>query len=321
MTGIRGYGAYVPLYRIERADIAQQRGGHPGGGETAVPAHDEDIVTLGVNAAKNALAHAGVDAGDVDAVFTATTSDPFDERGIGAHVGYALGIEGGVRTGDCQGSARAATDAVLAARDAVANDCETALVVAADILRADPDSDALDTAGAGAAALVLGDGGVAEIDDAASNTTGFVGRFKHGSGSPVGGDGRYNRKGYLDAVTGAAGDLGGADHAAFPAVDGGWGGRAASALELDAETHGTFDEVGYAGAGGALLDLAAALDAADAGETVLFASHGPGGSDALTLTVTDPETPEMTVSDYLDSKEYVTYAKHLSNREPVGGEV
>jgi len=322
MTQVHGYGAYVPLYRIERADVAQQRGGYAGGGETAVPAHDENVVTLGVNAAENALAHAGLDGSDVDAVFAATTSDPFDERGVAAHVGYAVGAEGAVRTGDFQGSARAGTDALLAASDA-AERGRTALVVAADVLRAAPDSDALDTAGAGAGAVVLGDGdgdGVADVEGTASNTTGFVGRFKRGDGSPVGGDDRYNRKNYLEAVTGAAERLeADPDHAVLPDPDGGWGDRAAGALELDAETHGTFEAVGYAGAGGVLLDLAAGLDAAEGGETLLVASYGPGGSDAVALTVTDATPPEMTVQEYLDSKEYVPYAKHLSNREPLGG--
>jgi len=321
MTGIRGYGAYVPLYRVERADIAQQHGGYAGGGETAVPAHDENVVTLGVQAAKNALANAGADGEAVDAVFTATTSDPFDERGVAAHVGYAVGAGSDVRTGDFQGSARAATDAVLAARDAVANDCETALVVAADVLRADPDSGELQTAGAGAGALVLGNGGVGTIEATASHTTGYVGRFKRDD-SPVTGDGRFNRKNYLEAVTGAVDSLedADADHGVFPEHDGGWGERAAGAVDLDADLHSTFDAVGYAGAGGVLLDLAAALDEASADERVLLASYGPGGSDAIAVDVSEDTTPEMTVQKYLDSKEYVTYAKHLSFREQLGGD-
>ena len=320
MTGIRGYGAYVPLYRVERADIAQQHGGYAGGGETAVPAHDENVVTLGVQAAKNALANADADGAAVDAVFAATTSDPFDERGVAAHVGHAVGAGTDLRTGDFQGSARAATDAVLAARDAVANDCGTALVVAADVLRADPDSDELETAGAGAGALVLGDEGVGTVTETASHTTGYVGRFKRG-GSPVSGDGRFNRKNYLEAVAGAVDGLAeGVDHGVFPEHDGGWGERAAGAVGLDAHLHSTFDSVGYAGAGGVLLDLAAALDEATAGERVLLASYGPGGSDAVAVDVTADTTPAMTVQEYLDSKEYVTYAKHRSFREQLGGD-
>ncbi|RBI62370.1 hypothetical protein DMJ13_10895 [halophilic archaeon] len=38
MASIRGYGSYVPLYRIERASIAEQHDDHASGGETAVPA-------------------------------------------------------------------------------------------------------------------------------------------------------------------------------------------------------------------------------------------------------------------------------------------
>lgn len=321
MVTIRGYGAYVPLYRIERTAIAEQHGDYAGGGETAVPAHDEDVVSLAVSAAKHALDHAGVDGTDLDAVYAATTSDPFDERGVAPHVGYAVGADGAVRTGDFQGSARAATNALLAADDTVtAGRAETALVVAADVLHADPGTSAEQTAGAGAGALVVGPdsaSGVATVEDAASETTGFVGRFKRAGSSPQEGDGRFNRENYLDAVTGAVERLGDVDpdHAAVPEPDGGWGDRALSALDLDAESHGTFDAVGFAGAGSILLDTVAALDAAAAGDRVLLAAYGPGGSDAVELTVTDVRDQEMTLQEYLDSKEYVTYAKHRDYRE------
>lgn len=325
MVNVRGYGSYLPLFRIERETIADQHGDYAGGGEVSVPAHDEGVISLGVGAAKNAIEHAGIDGGDLDAVYAASTSDPFDERGIAPHVAHAVGAEGAVRVADLQGSARAATSAVLAAADAVdIGGAETALVVATDARRADAGSSAEQTAGAGAAALVLGtDGDVASIEGTATNTTGFVGRFQRSGGSPVPGDGRFNRERYVEAVTGALADLDGldaeADHAALAAPDGRWGGRALSTAEVDAEQHSTFDSIGDAGAASVLLDAVYALENAEAGETVLVASFGPGGSDALSLERGEAGNPEMTTDDYLESKEYVTYAKHRAYRD-AGGE-
>lgn len=320
MVAIRGYGSYVPLYRIERSSIAEQHGGHAGSGETAVPAHDEDVTSLGVHAAKAALDHADAAGGDLDLVYAATTSDAFDERGVAPHVAYGVGADGDVRVSDFQGSARAATDAVLAARDAIeAGRASTALVVASDVLTADAGTSAEQTAGAGAGALVLGDSeGVADIVESACATTGFVGRFKRAGESPETGDGRFNRENYLEAVTSAVEGLeDDFDRAAFPAPDGRWGSKAAGTLELDADLASTFQSVGFAGAGGVLLDLAAALDDAGAGERLLLAGYGPGGCDALSIERTTDDTPEMTTSDYLESKEYVPYGKHRSYR---GGE-
>ena len=318
MVSIRGYGSYVPLYRIERSSIAEQHGGYAGGGETAVSAHDENVTTLAVKAGKTALAHADADTPDL--VYAATTSDDFDERGVAPHVAFGVGASEDARVGDFQGSARAATDAVLAARDAIeAGRASTALVVGADVLTAAAGTSAEQTAGAGAGAVVLGEGdGVADLADTASATTGFVGRFKPTDATPETGDGRFNREHYLDAVTSAVGALDGEfDSAAFPAPDGRWGQKAAGALELSADLVSTFGEVGYAGAGGVLLDLAAALDGADAGENVLLAGYGPGGADALRIERTTDSVPEMTTEEYIESKEYVPYGKHRSLR---GGE-
>lgn len=322
MTDLLGYGAYVPRYRIGRAEIAGQYGAHAGGGETAVPGHDEDVTTMAVEAASDALAAADVAAGDLDAVYAATTSDPFDERGVAPHVAYAVGAPESTRVGDFQGSARAATNALLAAVDALAaGRAGTALVVASDALVAEPGSSAERTAGAGAGAVVLGDGaGTAEIVDDAAATTGFVGRFTPAGGATREGDGRFNRQAYLRAVTGAVEALSveAVDRAAFPAADGRWGRKAAGAADLDAELDSTFDAVGYAAAGGVLLDLAAMLDAAAVGDRLLLAGYGPGGCDAVALERTNEATPPRPVEALLDRGETVPYGTHRRYREAGG---
>lgn len=322
MTDVLGYGAYVPNYRIERAEIAGQYGRQAGGGETAVPAHDEDVTTMAVEATTDALAAADAAASDLDAVYAATTSDPFDERGVAAHVAYAAGASESVRVGDFQGSARAGTNAMLAATDALAaGRVDTVLVVASDVLVAETGSSAEQTAGAGAGAVVLGDGdGVARLLDDAPATTGFVGRFTPTNGATREGDGRFNREAYLRAVADAVAALDAAefDRAAFPAADGRWGAKAAGAADLAVEHASTFDAVGYAAAGGVLLDLAALLDAAAVGERLLLAGYGPGGCDAVGLKRTSDATPPTTVEALLARGETVPYGTHRRYREAGG---
>lgn len=332
MVAIAGYGAYVPLYRIERSTIAEQHGGYPRNGELSVPSYDEDHITMGTKAAKQALDHAGVEGETLDAVYAASVSDPFDEHGLAPHIGYAVGADGDVRVADFEGSSRAATTAVQAVADAIeAGRIKTGLVVGTDILTGSPGSASEQTAGAGAGALVLReqDENVATLEGVANETTGFVGRFTVSGRSAVEGDATFNREaGYLDAVPSAIERLDAAGftveprHAALPAEDDGWGDRALAAAELDAERHDTFEAVGYVGAASVLLDGVAAFEAAAPGEQVLIASYGPGGSDALLLeTSTDVETmPDMTLEEHLESKEYVTYAKHRKFREQAGGD-
>jgi 3-hydroxy-3-methylglutaryl CoA synthase len=332
MVSIGGYGGYVPLYRIERSTIAEQHGDYPSGGETTVPSHDEDHITMGVKAAKEALSHADVDGSSLDVVYVASVSDPFDEHGLAPPVGYAVGADQDVRVADFDGLARSATTAIQAAADAIeAGSAETALVVGSDVLTAPAGSAVERTAGAGAAAIVLQEqnGTVATIEGITNATTGFVGRFAVRDQGPVEGDSSFNRDvGYLDAVPAAIEALAERGHtvepdrAALPAEDSSWGDRALAATDLDAERHGTFDAVGYVGAAGVLLDAVAALEAASPGEQLLVAAYGPGGSDALLLeTSTGIETlPETTLQEYVDSKEYVTYAKHRAYRTQVGGD-
>ena len=62
-VGIAGYGAYVPRFRIKAEEIARVwKGQHDALPikEKAVPGPDEDTATMSIEAARNALARAGI---------------------------------------------------------------------------------------------------------------------------------------------------------------------------------------------------------------------------------------------------------------------
>ena len=57
-VGIVGYGAYVPRYRLPAKEVARVWTGGKGGlpiKEKAVPGLDEDVITMSIEAARNAM--------------------------------------------------------------------------------------------------------------------------------------------------------------------------------------------------------------------------------------------------------------------------
>lgn len=324
MVVVDGHGGYVPLYRIDRRDVAEQHGGRASG-ESAVPGRDENHVTMACEAAETALARSSVAPEEVDAVLAASVTDPFAEHGVSAQVAYRLGATGDVRSGDFRSSRRAVTDA-LAAAEAFAASGETTLLVAADVLPADPDGDGTATAGAGAGAFVLrpdADEPVARLVGSGRETSGFVEHHREHGAVAETGDERFERRhGVAPAVESARERaLDGAETAPQRVVAGAPDARMASAAvrDVDADHVTHHGAVGDAGTASFALDLVAAFETSDTGASVLAVNYGAGGADAQ-LFETGPgvdRTDGMTVADLLDAKEYVSYARHLAYREPV----
>ena len=321
MVVVTGHGGYVPLYRVDRTDVADQHGGRASG-ESAVPARDENHVTMAAEAAGTALSRAGVDGESLDGVFAASVTDPFAEHGIAAHVAYRLGAEGDLRTGDFRGTLRAGTDAFAAAHHFVEATDGTALLVAVDVMPASADDDGTPDAGAGAAALVLSpesDEAVATVERLGQETTGFVERHRDHGETAVTGDSRFERRHGVAPAAGTAIDRAGG--AADRAVAGAPDGRMASAAlgTVDAEHVSTFGDVGHAGTASPLLDLVHAFETGTAGESVLLVVYGTGGADAVSFATGSGvgRNAGATVEELIDAKEQVSYAKHLEYRDPV----
>ena len=88
---VLGVGAAAPELRLRAADVgaAWGRGGR---GEAAVCAPDEDTLTLAWLAADRALAAAGIEAGNVDALFWGTSRPPFAEGPSFAFLAASLSL-------------------------------------------------------------------------------------------------------------------------------------------------------------------------------------------------------------------------------------
>ncbi|QZY01130.1 zinc ribbon domain-containing protein [Halobaculum rubrum] len=318
---ILGAGVYVPSAGLAREAVvdAWGRSRTRGVDAVAVPAPDEDTLTMGVAAAERALSAAGIDAGDLAGLAFATTTPPLAEADLLPRLGAALGVPADARTHYAGRSTRAGTRALRAARDAGA---APALVVAADAPRAAPNSPEGHAAGAGAAAVVLGPGSShgARLTGDAEASADYPGtRFRRTDREETEGLGvtTYDRAAFTRPIRAAVDLL--VDEANVPAPDdaaalaitapdGDLPARAARAVDLDADAVSTpVGTLGDTGAAGPLLGLAAALR--EGASPTLVVGWGSGaGADAV---IVDGLAP---VEGFLDTDRELSYPAALRRR-------
>jgi hydroxymethylglutaryl-CoA synthase len=337
MAGILAVSAYVPRYRLPREVIAKEWGGTPGPGERAVANHDEDSLTMAVNAA-TALPESG---GRPEAIFFATTSPPYAEKQGAATIAAVLDLPPSTRTLDVGATLRAGTSAMLAAIDAVAGGAARVLVAAADCRLAEPESAAEQSFGDGAAALlVAAEPGIAEVvathtlaDDLLGSWRTSTQDFTHTFPSAFENKLGYSRllaaaaKGALEKTGAAAGDL---RLVILPAPNPRAPLAVAKALGLDAKRQladALWTTVGDTGVAQPLIMLAAALEQAKAGDLLLVCGYGDG-ADAIVLRATGaPLAARASVAQQVEVKRtlpsYGRYARfrRLMRKDPGLGDV
>jgi len=338
VAGIQAVGASVPRYRLPRELIAKEWGGVAAGGEKAVANHDEDSLTLAVNAA---LALGG-EGPAPDAVFFATTTSPYSEKQAAATIATVLDLPASVRTLDFTDTLRAGTSAVLAGLDAIAGGSAARVLVAAgDCRLAEPDSPTEQNFGDAGAALLLGnDAGLAEIIATHTVTDEFLGTWrtreqefprafpgafetKFGYGRVVG----EVVKGILAKARLEPGELT-TVILPTPTPRAPQGVAKAAGLDPKRQLQESFwTTLGDTGAVQPLLMLAAALERAKAGDLILVVAYGDG-ADAIVLRATGrPVSAGQGVARQIEVKRtlpsYGRYARFrkLVRKETVASDV
>ena len=158
--GIVGYGAYVPRYRLPATEVSRVWTDGQGGvpvKEKAVSGLDEDVATMSIEAARNALQRAGISPSDIRAVWVGSESHPYAVKPTSTLVAEAIGAVPNVQAADCEFACKAGTEAVVAAMGFIGSGmADYALAMGMDTAQGKP-GDALEyTAGAGGAAYLLG---------------------------------------------------------------------------------------------------------------------------------------------------------------------
>ena len=155
MVGIESYGTALPSLRLPAAAYVSAWGscGARGLKRKAFCAYDEDSVTLGIEAARRALARSEGD-GPIDALFFGCTTPPYDEKPSAATLATSLFESRNLRVTEISGSPQAGLQALISALEFTAsNPGRCALAVAADAPSAPPDAPYEHGLGAGAAAI------------------------------------------------------------------------------------------------------------------------------------------------------------------------
>lgn len=336
-VGIAGYGAYVPRYRLPASEVARVWTDGEGGlpiKEKAVPGLDEDVITMSIEAARNAMARAGIQPSALRAVWVGSESHPYAVKPTSTLVAEALGAVPNVQAADWQFACKAGTEAMVAALGLVGSGmADYALAIGMDTAQGRP-GDALEyTAGAGGAAFVLGpaEQSLAVIEATYSYVTDTPDFWRRQyqkypeHGQRFTGEPAYFKhiteagKALMDATQTTAKDF---QYAVFHQPNTKFPQRAASLLGFSKEQIAPgllVPVIGNTYAGAAIIGLTAILDLAKPGDRILLVSFGSGaGSDAFALTVTDAILERRDraphTQDYIARRTQIDYATYTRMR-------
>ena len=336
-VGIVGYGAYIPRYRLPAKEISRIWTGGVGGTpiqEKSVPGFDEDVATMSIEAARNAMVRGQVNPEDIRAVWVGSESHPYAVKPTSTIVAEALGIVPHTQGADFEFACKAGTEAMVAAMGLVGSGmARYAMAIGMDTAQGRP-GDALEyTAAAGGAAFLIGPAqeSLAVIESTYSyvtDTPDFWRRAyqkypEHGqrfTGEPA----YFNHitsaaKIYMETTNTTAEDY---RFAVFHQPNTKFPSRVAANLGFSKEQiqHGLLvPRIGNTYSGAAIIGLTAILDIAEPGDRILMVSFGSGaGSDAFGIRVsdkiTDRQKKAITTEQYIARRTEIDYAEYTRMR-------
>jgi hydroxymethylglutaryl-CoA synthase len=334
-VGIAGYGAYVPRYRLPAREVSRIWTGGYGGTpiqEKSVPGEDEDVATMSIEAARNALLRAEIDPTKIRAVWVGSESHPYAVKPTSTIVAEALGIVPHTQAADWEFACKAGTEAMVAAIGLVGSSmADYALAIGMDTAQGRP-GDALEyTAAAGGAAYLLGpaEDSLAVIDSTYSYVTDTPDFWRREyqkypeHGQRFTGEPAYFKhitaaaETYLDATQTTPQDY---TYAVFHQPNTKFPTRVARSLGFTQEQIAPgllVPVIGNTYSGAAIIGLTAILDIAQPGDRILVVSFGSGaGSDAIGLRVTEKIRARRSLApatqQYIARRteiDYATYAR------------
>jgi hydroxymethylglutaryl-CoA synthase len=336
-VGIVGYGAYIPRYRLAAREISDiWRDGQDMDRlpveEISLPGPDEDVVTMAIEAAQNAIHRTGIDVKEIRSVYVGSESHPYAAKSTGSIVAQALGIAPHTTAADFQFASKSGTETMQAAFGLVGSGmADYSMGIGVDTAQARPRDELEYTAAAGAAAVVIGpaDESVAILQASYSYVTDTPDFFRRTNRKyPEHGNRFTGEPGYLQHIKNAVSilleemKLKAADFSAvvfhqpnirFPQKIAQMLGFRNSQIRT-----GLLSKViGNAYSSSVMLGFTAVLDEAAPGDRILLASYGSGaGSDVFCFMVTkkidNAKHRAPNTRDYINRNhavDYITYAR------------
>ena len=347
MIGIVSYGTYIPRYRLRLEDIAAAWQKNPdeiipslGVKEKAVPAFDEDAVTIALEAASRSFAAFSGAPTDVGVLFVGSESHPYAVNPTSTIVGELLGMGHSYLAADMEFACKAGTAGMQAIAGLVsAGHTQYGLAIGTDTAQSKP-HDALEytSASAGAAYILGSEHIIARLvgdTSYSSDTPDFwrrdgirypshAGRF---TGEPA----------YFTHVMGAATRMlemthmkpADFDWCVFHMPNGKFPRSVASRLGFSAAQLApslVVDKIGNPYSASAMVGLAAVLDIAKPGQKIFMVSYGSGaGSDAFVWETTKElvRHQEMnvryrnTIQQQIEHTAYISYVQYLKQTHKI----
>ena len=331
-VGIAGYGAYVPRYRLPAQEVSElwtEGNMQLPVREKSVPGLDEDVATMSIEAARNALARSnGASPSRIGAVWVGSESHPYAVKPTSTVVAEAIGATPYTQAADWQFACKAGTEAIQAAIGFVGSGMsDFALAVGMDAAQGRP-GDALEyTAGAGGAAFLIGpaEASIAEFEGSVSFVTDTPDFWRRQYEKYPEHAGRFTGEpAYFHHITSSVSrlltemNLTASDfaYAVFHQPNAKFPMKVGEDLGFTREQIKPgllVNEIGNTYAGSSLIGLTAILDIAKAGDRILLASFGSGaGSDAFSLrvTATRENGHVLTTRDYIGRRVQIDYAMY-----------
>ncbi|HRN49893.1 MAG TPA: hydroxymethylglutaryl-CoA synthase [Anaerolineales bacterium] len=336
-VGIVGYGAYVPRYRLPAKEVARVWTDGTAGlpiVEKSVPGLDEDVITMSIEAARNAVARAQVPVKDLRAIWVGSESHPYAVKPSSTLVAEAIGASTSIQAADWEFACKAGTEAMVAAMGFVGSRmAQYAMAIGMDTAQGRP-GDALEyTAGAGGAAFIIGpaEESVAEIECTYSFVTDTPDFWRRQYAKyPEHGQRFTGEPAYFKHITTAGQSMFEATNtkpedytfAVFHQPNAKFPQRAGQMLGFTAQQIQTgllVPRIGNTYSGAAIIGLTAILDIAKPGDRIMLVSFGSGaGSDAMVLRVTDKIAgkPQLapTTEQYIQRRSEIDYAAYVRMR-------
>lgn len=336
-VGIVGYGAYVPRYRLPGSEVARVWTNGLGVSpvnEKAVAGLDEDVTTMSIEAARNAVARAGIDPRLIRAIWVGSESHPYAVKPTSTIVAESIGASANIQAADWEFACKAGTEAVQASIGIVGSGMGTyTLSIGMDTAQGRP-GDALEyTAASGGAAFLVGPASeaVAVYRGSYSYVTDTPDFWRRsGETFPSHGDRFTGDPAYFSHTLSSATKLmelmgtTAADytHAVFHQPNVKFPSRAAQMLGFTPEQIKLgllAGEIGNVYSGSCMIGLTAILDEAKPGDRILMVSYGSGaGSDAFDLVVTDRieqvRGRAPSTRDYIKRRTVIDYATYTRYR-------
>lgn len=348
-TGIISYGAYIPHYRVETADIANVWGKDPkeivsslGIKQKAVAGVDEDAVTLAVEAGFRALNTSSIEPQKIETVFVGSESHPYAVNPTATIVGEFLGIGNNYLAADMEFACKAGSAGMQAISGLIdSGHNQVGLAIGTDTAQSQP-HDALEyTSAAASVACLLGN------SDTFPSIANLIGFTSYSSDTPdfwrrdgiryPSHAGRFTGEpAYFTHVQGSSTrlmtqlDITAQDctWCVFHMPNGKFPRDVAHRLGFTLDQLKpslTVDYMGNPYSASALLGFASVLDIAKPGDTIFLVSYGSGaGSDAFYWKVTEhirsfqkKQKKEHTVQYQLEHTSLIPYVQYLKQTHKI----